>query len=487
MKPMIGLASEFKGLIDRSIGRSDSPDPSARSSPEQLAYTKEYTKAPVDDRDVAGQGFFTCDTDNYSLQIQEPIPFGLAVSFHRIGDRFLWISTNEAGVLVLQEAEHQLMRAFVACDSPSVVANTIVQTTGITHDQAWDRVASLIGRAAAAGFIRGIRGYNDCTVPAPMQYARFHLTRACQLTCIHCYASATPRIDRSMEMPTEEWADLTRAFAANGGRLVLFTGGEPLLHPGCLDLLHLAKSLKLKVVLFSNGILIPASARAIAGHVDKVQVSLDGPDEITNDAIRGKGVFHRVMDAINALLAVGVSTQIGITLMQRNLEAWRREAAAFRERFAPHVDIAVSYGVTPHGRATTMRGVDLTVTRGIVSALRSSRETTPGPVISRMRSGCGYGEQLVVGADGMVYPCHLLDAAICHVHDHSLARLGAILANLSREVNVDRMEVCRECDIRYLCGGTCRVVNATKGGSRLATTCTAVQQHAKYCTLVEHF
>lgn len=487
MTPMIRLTAEFKELVECSIRRSNSPDPSTLSWPEQLAYTKEYAKETGDDGDVAGPGLFTGDTDSYSLQTQERLTFGFAVSFHRIGDRFLWISTNEGGVLVLDEASHQLMQAFVAGDSPSEAANTIVQTSGVTHDQAWNSVTSLIGRAAAAGFIRGIRGYNECTIPAAMQYARFHLTRACQLTCIHCYASATPRIDRSTEMPTEEWADLTRDFAANGGRLVLFTGGEPLLHAGCLDLLGLAKSLGLKVILFSNGILIPASVDALAGNVDKVQVSLDGPDEATNDAIRGKGVFRRVMDAIDVLLAVGVPTQIGITLMQRNLDAWQREAAAFRERFAPHVDIKVSYGVTPHGRATKMGGVDFTVTREIVSALRDGPDAPPGPVVSGIRSGCGYGEQLVVSADGMVYPCHLLDAAICHIHQHSLPRLGAILANLAREVDVDRMEVCRECDIRYLCGGTCRVVNGTKGGSRLTTTCTAIERHAKYCTLVEHF
>lgn len=77
------------------------------------------------------------------------------------------------------------------------------------------------------------------------------------------------------------------------------------------------------------------------------------------------------------------------------------------------------------------------------------------------RKSCEVGCKIVsVGADGSVYPCHMLhDSAMVmgNVFENELSDiLSGGLALYCKSINVDEIEVCRECKHRYICGGGCR-------------------------------
>jgi MoaA/NifB/PqqE/SkfB family radical SAM enzyme len=92
-------------------------------------------------------------------------------------------------------------------------------------------------------------------------------TRACNLACAHCYASA-----KSGPAPDELSTDEARAFlddlAAFAVPAVLLSGGEPLTRPDLLDLIAHGTAAGLRFTLSTNGTLIDdrvASALASAG------------------------------------------------------------------------------------------------------------------------------------------------------------------------------------------------------------------------------
>ncbi|WP_178132629.1 radical SAM protein [Phytohabitans rumicis] len=58
----------------------------------------------------------------------------------------------------------------------------------------------------------------------------------------------------------------------------------------------------------TNGWHLARRARELAGHVDAVRISLDGPDPARHDAIRGAGSFARATDGIRAAVAEGIQT-----------------------------------------------------------------------------------------------------------------------------------------------------------------------------------
>src|SRR5579859_2494376 len=81
------------------------------------------------------------------------------------------------------------------------------------------------------------------------------VTRACNLRCVHCYASATPG-PAPGELTYAEGRALLDDLRVFGVPAVLFSGGEPLARPDTPDLLAYAASIGIVCTLSTNGLLI---------------------------------------------------------------------------------------------------------------------------------------------------------------------------------------------------------------------------------------
>jgi radical SAM protein with 4Fe4S-binding SPASM domain len=425
----------------------------------------------------------------YRLDPDSPLPLVKELSHHFVSQKNLWIGVLEGAVIALEDGAHELMELFRNEKSPAGAVEILRRKNNVDAEQAWDTVNRLIGRLATSGFIEGINGYMERRVPEPQRFARFHLTKACQLECIHCYADSSPHVDRSNEVSTERWMTLLEDFAANGGERVLYTGGEALIHKGCVELMRRSRDLGLHVTLFTNGILVPRHAQVIKETVDQVQVSLDGPDESTNDLVRGQGIYKKVVKALDIMLNQGTRVRVGMSVMEQNWESWRSGFLAFARRYAnTDLEFRLGFGVTRYGRAADLsETLDVNETQPAVEEMLEKGNGSRGPRITRHTKGCGYGEQFVVGPDGTVYPCHLLDAPVAHIDERPLPQIIEMLKNVASLFDVDHTEGCSECDIRYLCGGTCRVMNGQRNGSRLITTCLQPDKERRYRNLVEFY
>jgi hypothetical protein len=170
-------------------------------------------------------------TTEVSLSLDSPLPLVHEVHHEAVNDRHLWVGIQEAALVVAGEAQHGLISRLVAGESPRCVAT----------DTGWPEVSSVISLLATSGLIRGLTGYRDRQVSEIGRFARLHLTRSCQRQCVHCYADSSPHVDRSNELPTSRWLRFVADFADQGGERVLFTGGEALLHKGCIELMGAAR------------------------------------------------------------------------------------------------------------------------------------------------------------------------------------------------------------------------------------------------------
>jgi radical SAM protein with 4Fe4S-binding SPASM domain len=178
--------------------------------------------------------------------------------------------------------------------------------------------------------------------------------------------------------------------------------------------------------------------------------------------------------------------------MASNWDAWRQHFLGFAERFAgTDLEYRMSFGITEHGRAEGIgQQLDPEVTQPEVDRLLGAvrgPHSDPQPRVTRKTLGCGYFEQLVIGPDGTMYPCHLFDAPLGNVEDKPIALWAEEFTKMARLFSVDYTEGCSECDIRYLCGGTCRVMNAKRTGSRLITTCTDKDKQRRLRNLVKRY
>ena len=105
-------------------------------------------------------------------------------------------------------------------------------------------------------------------------------TSACDLSCVHCRASAQPD-PAPDELNFEESMRLVREVHAMGTPILIFTGGDPLKKKRLDDLIRYAKSLGLKTgaIPAVTPLLTEARIRELkeAG-LDQIAFSLDAPN-----------------------------------------------------------------------------------------------------------------------------------------------------------------------------------------------------------------
>lgn len=141
----------------------------------------------------------------------------------------------------------------------------------------------------------------------------------CNIECTHCFISCSPK-NHAHEMMT--LADVTSRLAEArvlGVREYYFTGGEPFMNRDMLAILERTLQQGPATVL-TNGMLLRqevcARLRAIADASEyslDIRVSLDGVDRASHDAIRGAGVWDRVMAGLRNLADVGINPVVTVT------------------------------------------------------------------------------------------------------------------------------------------------------------------------------
>ncbi len=147
----------------------------------------------------------------------------------------------------------------------------------------------------------------------------WNVTKACNLKCKHCYRDAG-KIDPA-ELNTQEARDLIQEIVDAGFKIVILSGGEPLLRKDIFELISCAKSLGLRPVLGSNGTLL---TREIAiklkqAGLSRAGISLDSKDyRIHDDFRKQKGAWAKTVEAMKICKEENLDFQVHTTVTKRN-------------------------------------------------------------------------------------------------------------------------------------------------------------------------
>ena len=141
----------------------------------------------------------------------------------------------------------------------------------------------------------------------------------CNIACTHCFISCSPK-NHSHEMMTYDEVEKRLDEAALlGVREYYFTGGEPFMNRDMIRILE--RTLKQgPASVLTNGMLLKLElCRDLRRLFDEsrysldIRVSLDGFDRDTHDAIRGRGVWDKVMTGLRNLAEVGLNPVLTVT------------------------------------------------------------------------------------------------------------------------------------------------------------------------------
>lgn len=150
----------------------------------------------------------------------------------------------------------------------------------------------------------------------------WEVTRACDLACFHCRASAQPGRN-PLELSTAEGKKLIDDIAQLDPPIFIFTGGDPLKRPDIYELVEYAASKYLHPAMTPSATPLLNSESLMqlkrAG-LRRLALSLDGPTPELHDSFRGvPGSFERTLDAMHWANAIGLPVQINTTVSRRNI------------------------------------------------------------------------------------------------------------------------------------------------------------------------
>jgi radical SAM protein len=328
----------------------------------------------------------------------------------------------------------------------------------------------------------------------------WEVTRACQLACKHCRASATMD-PLPGELNTAEGLKLIDEIAGFGRPfpILVLTGGDCLLRPDLFELVKYAKGLGMPVAL-SPSITPQLTPETIQKMVDSgisaVSISLDGAMPATHDGVRGiPGHFEETIKGITALSAAGLTVQVNTTVMRANVDELA-DIADLIARAGAHIwevfflvqvgrgvaEDAVSpdeheeichflYDASQHG--FIVRTVEAPFFRRVVFCRQNGEPapTTPlyealsGRLTDLMGAAAGRPRAqtastrdgkgiLFVAFDGEVNPAGFLPLPLGNVRDEPVATIYRDNPLLRQIRDADFTGRCGRCEYADLCGGS---------------------------------
>jgi mycofactocin radical SAM maturase len=147
----------------------------------------------------------------------------------------------------------------------------------------------------------------------------WELTYACNLACVHCLSSSGRR--DPVELSTGEAMAVLDELAALQVFYINIGGGEPMIRRDFFELISYAIGRGIGVKFSTNGTLLDrAAARRLAAmdYLD-VQISIDGLDARTNDAVRGTGSYAAARRAMDNLSDAGFGPfKISVVVTREN-------------------------------------------------------------------------------------------------------------------------------------------------------------------------
>lgn len=307
----------------------------------------------------------------------------------------------------------------------------------------------------------------------------FELTLKCNLRCKHCYISAGTgnKKEISKEDIRAVLKDLKKKYKNKAGKRIVLTGGEPFIRKDIFDILDMIEKIGFGVLINSNGLLINNKTISKLQRYKKLQIciSLDGLFK-NHEKIRGKGTFIKTIEIIKKLIENNITTSINSLVHQENLKE-------LRDIFNLTKDMKL-YGINPvpvvlMGRAKEchIKPVpEKVLFREMYDILKSNKNYTSllkrtsfvnlvaGLALNIKSHYCGVGSRgtYFISCQGDVYPCpntRLSSFKLGNVRGKPLLKIikNNKLLNYLKSLSVDTMNnKCRNCDVRYFCGGYCR-------------------------------
>jgi MoaA/NifB/PqqE/SkfB family radical SAM enzyme len=300
-------------------------------------------------------------------------------------------------------------------------------------------------------------------------HAAVEVTSRCNFRCRYCYRSAEhvgTASKAAFELTTDQSLAMLSKLAEAGVGTMELTGGEPLLHPGILEIIKFCGAHFNLCALLTNGSTVTekaAQALADAGNF-VVGISIDGPNEQVVDESAGcRGVYARVRRGFELLAKHQIVSRAAMTVTPETVDYVEETLRLAQEWHASAFSAAPLMSM---GRAKETSGIDLEFYRQFICNWHRAAKGHSDYVLKSTDSGRQYAEKcgncgagwrsLVVGPTGDVRFCLTNHDQWSLIGNLLCQDLAAICASpkvrFFRNLHWPDEKVCGDCDQYWYCG-----------------------------------
>ena len=390
-------------------------------------------------------------TIEVEIDINKVYHFPKQISITKYKDYFLVIYTE--GILWLVFQEQQELQVFKDLKSGYSIKNVLDKYNE-------DLVMNVVMQIEAKKF----ETPNNIILSENNIY--IYLTNNCNQRCKHCYMYAGDI--KIGELSVDDWKGVLKDFKQAGGNGVTFTGGEVTVYKGFEEILRFSHELGLIVTVLSNGILwSEEKIQELHKYIDEIQISIDGYDKDSYYNVRQYNGFSKAIDCIINFYNVGTKVSMAVTPLYNDIDnfivKFEKFALDFISKY-PKVFIKLNLELIAGREVNTSPEENKNYRKKLMKLVERLYPNYYAETFvlnyenKVLRKNCGFGE-VSIAANGDVFWCNRIHELVSsiNIQNISFKKLFEISEKIKNSTSVDNTTICRNCDVKYICGGGCRI------------------------------
>ena len=387
--------------------------------------------------------------------------------------------------LKFNDSAFEILESLDGGYSVNAVIEGISSKHKIARREAEKRIKRIVGALEKYGLgqtVHQVPDGNGVVIPPPIYWSSnyplsavsIELLDKCNLKCQHCYGAFGGKGRNFLDV--QKVIEILNQLHQLQCQAVSFTGGEVLLHPNFLEILRYANEKHFELSFLTNGTLISGDVINELKKIGpmEIQVSLDGPDALIHDQIRGvPGAFESSLSAIRELRIAGFIVAIGFVVMNKNVRFIREMVSLSRNLKVPlKLGPMLNYGrALLNGNLGVSPGdyfkaykifVEESKRYVKLDTVNTSKENKKRHSHYVQRCAAGQG-RIAIKCDGNILPCEILPNnpyfIMGNINDEK-ADIYKIMKKYNRDerlgsMNAFELEECKECPYIRDCKGGC--------------------------------
>jgi len=270
----------------------------------------------------------------------------------------------------------------------------------------------------------------------------WEVTNRCNEKCVHCFNPGAPhtvdeKSNRDMdELSTDEGIAMISNLRKSGAYRLVMSGGEVFLRKDIWRLIEHARSLRMQVHIYTNGLLLDEGKleKLAKLYPETVSVSIySAIPEVHDEITKVPGSFNKSINALKKLNQLGIKTTIKSIQMKHTVQGYgliENIAKSIGARYSTEINMSAGNDGSQSPLALAIDDDKKLIALAVTPKSPIFVGDASNNYSEKKRKGdeifCSAGQNMVsISPDGKIYPCVALPLEVGNIRSDDLNQVWA--------------------------------------------------------------